>query len=292
MTPATLALLALELVLLLGAGLAAGRTRARIALALLLALGAVAIPLALPPELPALRALMALASIFPVLRTIEVAADRRTHPTWLRVFAFVAPLDAFAARRVAPSLDLRGLGEGALWASAAVGASLAIPHAAPAILRALAMAVVLYTAMEAGSVIDRALLRAVGVETPLVQDAPIRSRTVAEFWGRRWNRAVGGWLRKHTFMPLARRGHTGLALAASFLVSTALHFWPILVALGLEPALAMAGFFVLQLPILAVESRLGVARWPAAAGHAWTVTALLATSPLFTVPVLMLFGRS
>jgi hypothetical protein len=290
MTPTTVALLALELALVLSAGLAAGRTRARIALASLLALVALAIPLAIPPELPALRALMALASIFPVLRTIEVAADRRTHPTWLRVFAFVAPLDAFAARRVAPSLDLRGLAEGAAWAAIAIAASLSISHAPITTLRALTMAVVLYTAMEAGSVIDRALLRAVGVETPLVQDAPIRSRSVAELWSRRWNRAVGGWLRKHTFAPLARHGHTGLALVASFAASAALHFWPIFVALGLSPAIAMAAFFLVQLLLIAIEARLGVARWPAPVAHAWTITVMLAASPLFTVPVLMLFG--
>jgi D-alanyl-lipoteichoic acid acyltransferase DltB (MBOAT superfamily) len=145
-------------------------------------------------------------------------------------------------------------------------------------------------AMDALAVANRALLRAVGIESLAVQDAPWRSRTVAELWNRRWNRAVGAWLRRFCYAPLARRGHVGLGMLAAFAASAWIHFWPVLVAVGLVPALAMAGFFFAQALLIVIETKLAVARWPAWAGHAWTVTAMLATSPLFCVPMLLVLG--
>src|SRR5206468_9155475 len=44
-----------------------------------------------------------------------------------------------------------------------------------------------------------------GVDVPAVQRNPIVSRSLAEFWGQRWNRVVGGWLREFMFEPFARK---------------------------------------------------------------------------------------
>jgi hypothetical protein len=48
----------------------------------------------------------------------------------------------------------------------------------------------------------------------------------------------------------------------------------------------MGGFFLSQAVLLSVERGLGVKRWPATAARAWTISALLLTSPLFSAPVL------
>jgi hypothetical protein len=79
-------------------------------------------------------------------------------------------------------------------------------------------------------------------------------------------------------------------MSAAFSASAAIHFWPVLVAVGLWPAVAMAGFFFVQLALVAIESRLGVARWSPLAGHTWTIGVMAASSPLFTVPILLVLG--
>lgn len=294
MSTTTLALGALELVLLVTSGLVVGRSLVRRAAAWGLACVCVAIPLAMPAEPAFVRAVAALASIFPVLRTIEVTADVRSHPAALRMFAYVAPLDAFAITRAAPRLDVGGLRHAAIaFVVAAPGIALVLaapegPWRWPAAL--VGATIGLYATMDGMSALDRALLRAVGLESPPVQEAPILSRSIAEFWGRRWNRAVGGWLRKHCFAPLARRGRARAGLVASFVASAALHVWPVWVAIGAAPAAAMGTFFVLQAGLVWLESRLGVGRWSRPAGHAWAVLWLVGTSPLFVGPVLLIAG--
>lgn len=274
-------------------GLVSGRSNGRTALAASLACACLAVPLAIPGP-PWLRALMALASLFSILRTIEVRRDAREHGALLRMFAFVAPLDTFAVTRAAPRVDVRGLAYAIGWgAFGALGAAMMIgaPHGSLRWPVALVGAFVfMLGAMDALAVFDRAVLRLVGIESPPVQDAPFRARSVTELWSRRWNRAVGSWLRKQCFAPLARRKHVRLGVVAAFAASAAIHFWPVLVSVGLVPALAMAGFFFVQLPILAIEARLGVTRWSPLAGHAWTISLMLLTSPLFTVPLLQILG--
>ena len=146
--------------------------------------------------------------------------------------------------------------------------------------------------MDAASALTHSLLLGVGLHAPPVQSTPVLSRSIAEFWGRRWNGAVGGWLRKHCFLPLARRRHARLGVLASFGASGALHFWPVLIAAGTAPAAAMGLFFVIHGGLVLLETRLGVSRWAPARARAWTVTAMLVTSPLFAIPVLLACGVS
>lgn len=285
---------ALELALLLTAGLVVGRGLARTWIAVGLAAVCVALPLALPATPAWPRCVLGLASLFAILRTIEVLGDARAHRATLRMFAFVAPLDAFAVTRAAPRFDGRGFAVAAGYGIVATLGFAIVLHAPMGVARwpvaALGCAIGVYGAMDGMSALNRGLLRAIGIESPPVQNAPIRARSVGEFWSLRWNRAVGGWLRRHCFLPLARRGRARAGSVLAFAASALLHFWPVLLAVGLAPALAMAGFFAVQAALATIETRLGVARWPRAAAHAWTVTVLLASSPLFTVPALLVLG--
>jgi len=132
----------------------------------------------------------------------------------------------------------------------------------------------------------RALYRAAGVVVPRQQLVPIASRSVQEFWGKRWNRAVGAWLRAHCFLPFARRGQVRTGLVAAFSASAVFHAYFTLVAVGWTMALAMTVFFLVQGAFVLVELRVGVARWRPALAHAWTIVGVLGCSPLFIEPIL------
>lgn len=132
--------------------------------------------------------------------------------------------------------------------------------------------------------------RALGVVVPRINDRPILSTTLVEFWGRRWNREVGAWLRNYAFMPLLRRARPRLAVAAAFVASAMLHLWVAAVPLGLRGGLTMASFFLVQALAFGLERRLGVRRWPTPLRRAWTVAALVGSSPLFVEPMLQILA--
>jgi hypothetical protein len=129
--------------------------------------------------------------------------------------------------------------------------------------------------------------RCFGLRPPPLHDHPILSRSLAEFWGRRWNRVVGHWLFATFYRPLALRQHPGLALAASFGASALVHLYFTAAAIGFGWSLIMASFFLLQIPLLWLEARLDQRRWPEALRRLWTVACLTLTSPLFVMPTLL-----
>jgi hypothetical protein len=119
-----------------------------------------------------------------------------------------------------------------------------------------------------------------------IHDAPIAARSLRDFWGRRWNHLVSAWLHRFVFLPLARQHCPDLGLCCAFLVSGAMHAWVALVALGAFAAFEIAVFFGLQGVFILAEDRLHVHAWPVPLARAWTLTILLATSPLIICPYL------
>jgi hypothetical protein len=101
---------------------------------------------------------------------------------------------------------------------------------------------------------------------------------------------VSAWLRETCFRPLARRGHPLLGLLLGFVVSAIGHAYPVLVALDLPMASMMFTFFVVQAVFVMLEVRFGVARWSRPARRVWTVTLMVASSPLFVEPALRVLG--
>src|SRR5262249_33951189 len=61
--------------------------------------------------------------------------------------------------------------------------------------------------------------REIGVPVERVCPSPWLSRSLAEFWSRRWNTAFHFVAREKLFRPIARRLGTGAASAATFLFS-------------------------------------------------------------------------
>ena len=109
--------------------------------------------------------------------------------------------------------------------------------------------------------------RRAGVDcTPLFR-SPLRSASLGEFWGRRWNLAFSEMMALAVYQPLVRRSGRP-ALAASFLGSGLLHELAISVAGpgGLWPA---PGYFALHGGLVMIERRLARAGAPVDRDPGW-----------------------
>lgn len=131
-----------------------------------------------------------------------------------------------------------------------------------------------------------------GFRTDEVFAAPFLARSPADFWARRWNLFVSGFLRRHVFVPVARGGHTYRGAAVVFLVSGLAHEYFVLVSVGMaryEPGYMLAFFAVQCAAVMAgawwrahLRPVRFAAGWAKVALHyAW----LAATAPLFIYPL-------
>lgn len=280
----------------IGMAVLAGRSRsARLLALLLMGAGALA-PLAAPP-IPLLRAILSLYLAWSFINVIELVRDPVPRSVGFRVLQVLVlhdlRLDGSRERSRAPELRLGLLVTSALAGIAALSGLAVVDWAerfgaTPRgwFLRYFVGVLVTYLAVEAIVRLLGFVYRAAGLAPPRLHDHPILSRSLAEFWGRRWNRIVGTWLRAVAFSPLMARGYPRLGIVVTFLVSALLHFyfcWP---ALGVAPAAMMASFFVMQLPFVGLERVLVLRRWRRPLRHLWTLGVLLVLSPLFVEPFL------
>jgi hypothetical protein len=84
-----------------------------------------------------------------------------------------------------------------------------------------------------------------GRDAEPIMDAPLRSKTVGEFWGHRWNGAFNRLALDFVFRPLARRQGIRIAMLAAFLVSGLIHELVISLPAGADYGLPTA-YFLLQ----------------------------------------------
>jgi len=132
--------------------------------------------------------------------------------------------------------------------------------------------------------------RAVGINAIPLMNWPILSTSVAEFWGRRWNRAFRDLTHRFLFLPYRRIGGPIGALALGFLVSGLVHELVISV-----PAGGGYGFptlyFVLQTAGLLMErSRLGQSKGLGCGfiGRLFTIVVVAVPCPLlFPAPFVL-----
>src|SRR5207237_10088203 len=120
--------------------------------------------------------------------------------------------------------------------------------------------------------------------------APLRSPSLAEFWGRRWNLAFSQMTALAVYQPLVRGYRRGPALAASFLSSGLLHELAISVPVGAGYGMPL-GYFALHGVLSLLEGRLARAGHPidrvSWVGRAWTLAWLVLPLPvLFHRPFL------
>ena len=239
--------------------------------------------------IPLARGLITLIGGILLLRVIDLVRIGDSWSSWRRLAHVVSFVDSRTLRRATPALDLRAHGRALLWA--ALGAAAFYVARSPALpVRWAAGLVFAYSAVEAGYAFTGATYRAIGFVAPRLHVLPLASLTIGELWGMRWARPISTWLRETCFRPLARRGYPTLGLLIGFLASAFGHAYGVLVAIGLPMAAMMFGFFMLQGVFVLIEGWLGTSRWPRRARRAWTVTIMLASSPLFVEPALRVLG--
>lgn len=124
--------------------------------------------------------------------------------------------------------------------------------------------------------------RGVAVERLFVN--PAASRTLGEFWGRRWNLAFHAVARDFVFRPVARRWGGGAGVLATFLFSGLLHELLLSVPVGAGYGLPTGYFLLHGLLVLAergwrIESRAWALFWVLAPApllfHPWFVRGIL-----------------
>jgi hypothetical protein len=261
-------------------------------------LGALSLPLPLViRDAPVLRAGIALYLLWSWFKLIDIVRDPVPRSAGFRALQalVVHDLRRDGFVRTGPRRELRlglvasALGAGAialLALHAALFGATALPGPERLAVRYGAGLVFAYLGVEAMLRFFEFSYRSLGLKPPVMHDHPILSRSLAEFWGRRWNRVVGGWLFSTFYRPLAARGRRALGTLAAFLASALLHLYFTWAAVGIRWGLWMAAFFVLQVPLLWLEERIHQRAWPGPLRRAWTVGWMGITSPLFIEPLL------
>jgi hypothetical protein len=236
-----------------------------------------------------LRGLSALMGFIGLLRIVDTVRSREPWSGWRRVLHVVSFVDSRTLRRARPYLDFLAVGRALLWAALAA-AGFYVAHSSRQLVRWGGGLVLAYAVIESGYLLGGTAYRALGFVPPRLHVWPVASLSVGELWGARWARPVSAWLRETCFRPLARRGHPMLGLLLGFFVSAVGHAYPVLVAIGLPMAALMLAFFLVQGIFVIIEVRLGTSRWSRPARRAWTVTIMVASSPLFVEPALRVLG--
>jgi hypothetical protein len=284
--------------LIAAAVLVVGRRRIQRAFAALFLISAFILEWFAPVD-PASRGILAVGGMMAMMATITVAASAT--PSWsvrfrlLHLLSLGYPLHA---GRIRPVLSRRIMGRFIVEGLVGGAAFLFLRHTALAqhppdaviaICRLVAGITILYTLAEFLKDLVHFCFMASGAAMHPVHCTPIAARSLRDFWGKRWNRLVSAWLHRFVFLPLARQHRPVLGLCCAFLVSGAMHAWVAWVPLGAFAALELAVFFGLQGVFILAEDRLHVHAWPVPLARAWTLTLLLATSPLIIGPYLRIF---
>ncbi len=279
------------------AGAIAGPSRGRAVAAIALSAAAAALPWLLPTSWVFFRAAYGVAGFICIAGVLDVVRRRRTWTTTERVLRVIFFIDLQSAKPTRRHLDVQlmivtmiyeAIGLMGLWAVVVLApAAHGLPHWA---LRWGGGMLFCYVAPDVARAVLIFAGRAIGLEPPEIHRMPILSTTVSEFWGTRWNRPVGAWLKFHGYEPLASRGSPMLGVVAAFALSAALHGWFTWIAVGGLLALVMLSFFVLQGLLVVFERTLGIARHTRNWGRAWTVSVMVLSSPLFVEPMLRCIG--
>jgi Membrane bound O-acyl transferase family len=123
--------------------------------------------------------------------------------------------------------------------------------------------------------------RSIGVKAMPVMRNPLRSNSLAEFWGRRWNTAFHELATRFTFRPLRPLvGRAGATLLV-FLISGLIH--ELVISVPAQSGYGLpTGYFVLQgLGVAGERTRLGRRLGLGRGWRGWLFTVVVAAGPAY-----------
>ncbi|HUR37287.1 MAG TPA: MBOAT family protein [Terriglobales bacterium] len=230
--------LAIQIAFSVAAALSAGTSSIRKILLSLFLLAALVFPL--QARDPLAKVGLTLIALMALIKCVFIINAR---PEWQtpsrRIWQVLVPFDIRRTRGVPPGLEWKSLVRIAaatfvvavvIWL--ALTQLTALSGGSLWLAKWVCMLFAAYSVMEWSGELLRSVHRLVGVAIEPLQRDPIASRSVAEFWGERWNLPMTRWLNEFFFRPLARRGHPLVGIVAAFVVSAALHAWLFFAATG------------------------------------------------------------
>jgi membrane bound O-acyltransferase family protein len=122
---------------------------------------------------------------------------------------------------------------------------------------------------------------ALRVDAPPLMDRPLRSTSVSEFWGRRWNAAFNDLALRLIFRPVARCSGIMLATWVAFAVSGLIHELVISLPAGAGYGLPTAYFLIQALGISLERSSPGIRLGLNRGLSGWLFTMLIVAGPAF-----------
>lgn len=231
------------------------------------------------------RGLCALVGGIGLLRVIDIVRVGTSWSAMRRVVHVMSFVDSRTLERASSRLEVGALVRALSWAALGT-AAFYVARSPHHVMRWGGGLVLAYALIEAGYATVFAAYRLAGFVTPPLHVWPMLSLSIGELWGTRWARPVSTWLRETCFRPFARRRRPMLGLLLGFVASAFGHAYAALVAVGFAMAVMMFAFFILQGLFVLVEMRMGIARWSRPARRLWTITLMVASSPLFVEPAL------
>jgi hypothetical protein len=123
------------------------------------------------------------------------------------------------------------------------------------------------------------LWRTVGVDARPLMVAPLRSTSVADFWGKRWNTAFRDFAHQFLFRPIAIRCGANWALLATFFFSGLLHDLVISIPAGGGYGLPTVFFLIQAIATKIEKSEVGIWLGLGSGWRGWLFTALVLLAP-------------
>lgn len=146
--------------------------------------------------------------------------------------------------------------------------------------------VYLYAFVSAIADATTGLLMLFGLHMSESFERPMLARSSSEFWGRRWNRFITRWAFRNVFIPMGGRRSPARATLLVFTISGLMHEYLVVACgdgLGSYTGRTLAFFLLQGLAVIAsTRSTVRLPRGPAIALH---LAFLVATAPLFVVPL-------
>jgi alginate O-acetyltransferase complex protein AlgI len=123
--------------------------------------------------------------------------------------------------------------------------------------------------------------RALRVDAAPIMNRPLRSTSVSEFWGRRWNAAFNDLAVRLIFRPVARRTTVFAATLIAFAASGLIHELVISLPAGAGFGLPTAYFLVQGLGVLAERSPAGKRLRLGSGIAGWVFTIVVVAGPAY-----------